>query len=197
MKKVMIISSMLFIGMMMINDLMAQTVDELRAERERKRVERSISQACDDDDQYMTDIGYATSADRDAAEADALVNCQRKLKLRLEQTVKGVVEDMSAKQELISTDAYDAITLRKINQGFQSVINKSISRTIKCYSDSKKNEKGQWEAEYNAKISVDEFIRESKAAIKEDAILRANVQMDNFEKEFREHLKNDQGTGNN
>jgi hypothetical protein len=196
MKKVMIISSMLFLGMM-LNNVMAQSTDDLRKERERQRVERSLKQACDDDDQYMTEIGYATSKDRDAAEADALVNCQRKLKLRLEQTVKGVVEDMSAKQELISTDAYDAITLRKINQGFQSVINKSISRTIKCYSDSWQNDKEQWEAEYNAKISVDEFIRESKAAIKEDAFLRANVQMDNFEKEFREHLKNDQGNGNN
>lgn len=189
MKKVMIISSMLFLGMM-LNNVMAQNTDDLRKKREQQRVERSLKQACDDDDQYMAEIGYATSADRDDAEASALVNCQEKLKLRLEQTVKGVVEDLAAKQELISQDAYDAIKLRKINQGFQSVINKSVSRTVKCYSDSWKNDKGQWEAEYNAKISVDEFIRETKAAIKEDAVLRANIQMDNFEKEFREQLKN-------
>ncbi len=188
----MIISSMLFLGMMMFNNVMAQTTDDLRKQREHQRVERSLKQACDDDDQYMAEIGYATSADKDDAEASALVNCQRKLKLRLEKTVKGVVEDLAAKQELISQDAYDAITLRKINQGFQSVIDKSISRTIKCYSDSWKNDKGQYEAEYNAKISVDEFIRETKAAIKEDAILRANIQMDNFEKEFREHLKSNE-----
>lgn len=190
MKKVMMISSMLFLGMVMFNNVMAQTADELRQKREKDRVEKSLKQACDDDDQYMAEIGYATSADRDDAEASALLNCQRKLKLRLEQTVKGVVEDLAAKQELVSQDAYDAITLRKINQGFQSVINKSVSRTIKCYSDSWKNDKGQYEAEYNAKISVDEFIRETKAGIKEDAVLRANIQMDNFEKEFREHLKN-------
>lgn len=191
MKKVMIISSMLLIGMM-LNNVMAQSTDDLRKKREQQRVERSLKQACDDDDQYMAEIGYATSADKDDAEASALVNCQRKLKLRLEQTVKGVVEDLAAKQELISQDAYDAITLRKINQGFQSVINKSVSRTIKCYSDSWPNEKGQYEAEYNAKISVEEFIRETKAAIKEDAALRANIQMDNFEKEFREHLKSNE-----
>ena len=187
----MIISSMLLIGMM-LNNVMAQSTDDLRQKREQQRVERSMKQACDDDDQYMTEIGYATSADKDDAEASALLNCQRKLKLRLEQTVKGVVEDLSAKQELVSQDAYDAITLRKINQGFQSVIDKSVSRTIKCYSDSWQNEKGQYEAEYNAKISVDEFIRETKAAIKEDAALRANIQMDNFEKEFREHLKSNE-----
>ncbi len=191
MKKVMILSSMLFLGMMMVNNAMAQTVDELRKQRERNRVERSLKQECVDDDQYMAEIGYATSGDRDHAEADALINCQRKLKLRLEQTVQGVVEDLSAKQELVSQDAYDAITLRKINEGFQSVINKTIGHTIKCYSDSWKNEKGGWDAEYNANISIEEFVRETKAAINEDAVLRANIQMDSFENTFREHLKNE------
>lgn len=191
MKKVFFIGSMLLFGMMMSNFVNAQSVDDLRKQRERNRVEKSLKQECEDDDQYMAEIGKATSATANGAETKALQNCQLKLKMRLEQTVKGVVEDMSHSQELESQDAFDAITLRKINAGFQSVINKSIGRTIKCYSDSWKNEKGQWEAEYNGKIAVEEFLKESKAAISEDATLRANIGFDAFEKEFRESLKND------
>lgn len=191
MKKVFFIGSMLLFGMMMSNFVNAQSVDDLRKQRERNRVEKSLKQECDDDDQYMAEIGKATSATANGAETRALQNCQQKLKMRLEQTVKGVVEDLSHSQELESQDAFDAITLRKINAGFQSVINKSIGRTIKCYSDSWKNEKGQWEAEYNGKIAVEEFLKESKAAISEDATLRANIGFDAFEKEFRESLKND------
>lgn len=191
MKKVFFIGSMLFFGMMMSNFVNAQSVDDLRKQRERNRVEKSLKQECEDDDQYMAEIGKATSATANGAETKALQNCQQKLKMRLEQTVKGVVEDLSHSQELESQDAFDAITLRKINAGFQSVINKSIGRTIKCYSDSWKNEKGQWEAEYNGKIAVEEFLKESKAAISEDATLRSNIGFDAFEKEFRESLKND------
>lgn len=191
MKKVFFIGSMLLFGMMMSNFVNAQSVDDLRKQRERNRVEKSLKQECEDDDQYMAEIGKATSATANGAETKALQNCQQKLKMRLEQTVKGVVEDLSHSQELESQDAFDAITLRKINAGFQSVINKSIGRTIKCYSDSWKNEKGQWEAEYNGKIAVEEFLKESKAAISEDATLRTNIGFDAFEKEFRESLKND------
>lgn len=189
MKKVFFIGSMLLCGMMMLNFANAQNADDLRKQRERNRVERSLQQECDDDDQYMAEIGKATSATANGAETRALQNCQQKLKMRLEQTVKGVVEDLSHSEELESAEAFDAITLRKINVGFQSVINKSIGRTIKCYSDSWKNEKGQWEAEYNGKIAIDEFLKEAKAAISEDATLRANIGFDAFEKEFRESLK--------
>ena len=192
MKKVMFIGAMLFCGMMMFNNLNAQSTDDLRKQRERNRVERSLKQECEDDDQDMAEIGKATSASANGAETRALQNCQQKLKMRLEQTVKGVVEDLSHSQELESTEAFDAVTLRKINTGFQSVINKSIGRTIKCYSDSWKNEKGQWEAEYNGKIAVEEFLKETKAAISEDAVLRANIGFDAFEEEFRKSLKEDE-----
>ncbi len=67
MKKVMILSSMLFLGMMMVNNAMAQTVDELRKQRERDRVERILKQEGVDDDQYISEIGYATSGDTDHA----------------------------------------------------------------------------------------------------------------------------------
>lgn len=187
----MISGVVLLLGMMFFNNASAQSTDDLRKQRERNRVERSLKQECEDDDQYMAEIGKATSATANGAETRALQNCQQKLKMRLEQTVKGVVEDLSHSQELESQDAFDAITLRKINAGFQSIINKSIGRTIKCYSDSWKNDRGQWEAEYNGKIAVDEFLKETKAAISEDAILRANIGFDAFEKEFRESLKND------
>lgn len=191
MKKVMVSGVVLLLGMMFFNNASAQSTDDLRKQRERNRVERSLKQECEDDDQYMAEIGKATSATANGAETRALQNCQQKLKMRLEQTVKGVIEDLSHSQELESQDAFDAITLRKINAGFQSIINKSIGRTIKCYSDSWKNDRGQWEAEYNGKIAVDEFLKETKAAISEDAILRANIGFDAFEKEFRESLKND------
>lgn len=191
MKKVVISGVVMLLGVLFFNNANAQSTDDLRKQRERNRVERSLKQECEDDDQYMAEIGKATSASANGAETRALQNCQQKLKMRLEQTVKGVVEDLSHSQELESQDAFDAITLRKINTGFQSVINKSIGRTIKCYSDSWKNEKGQWEAEYNGKIAIEEFLKETKAAISQDAALRANIGFDAFEKEFRESLKND------
>ena len=191
MKKVFFIGSMLLCGMIMFNNVNAQSTEDLRKQRERNRVERSLQQECNDDDQYMAEIGKATSATANGAETQALLNCQQKLKMRLEQTVKGVVEDLSHNENLESAEAFDAITLRKINAGFQSIINKSIGRTIKCYSDSWKNEKGQWEAEYNGKIAVEEFLKEAEAAISEDATLRANIGFDAFEKEFRESLESE------
>ena len=191
MKKVYFIGSMLLCGMIMFNNVNAQSTEDLRKQRERNRVERSLQQECNDDDQYMAEIGKATSATANGAETQALLNCQQKLKMRLEQTVKGVVEDLSHNENLESAEAFDAITLRKINAGFQSIINKSIGRTIKCYSDSWKNEKGQWEAEYNGKIAVEEFLKEAEAAISEDATLRANIGFDAFEKEFRESLESE------
>lgn len=190
MKKVMFIGAMLLCGMMMFNYANAQSLDEMRRQREENRVKKTLKNACDDDDQYMAELGKATSATAHGAERQALLNAQQLLKMRLEQTVQGVIEDMTHDNQLESQEAFDAITLRKINTGFQSVINKSIGRTIKCYSDSYQNEKGQWYAEYNAKISIDEFIKESKATIREDALLRANIGMDDFESRFREHLSN-------
>lgn len=191
MKKVSYFSFLLLCSMMVFNNVNAQSTDDLRKQRERNRVERSLKQECEDDDQYMAEIGKATSATANSAETQALLNCQQKLKLRLEQTVKGIVEDLSHSEELESTEAFDAITLRKINTGFQGIINKSIGHLIKCYSDSWKNDKGQWEAEYNGKIAIDEFLKEAKSAISEDATLRANIGFDAFEKEFRESLKSE------
>lgn len=167
----------------------AQSVRELRELREKQRVEKSLSRACEDDDQYMAELGKATWSTANGAETRALQNAQQRLKMRLEQTVKAVIEDLSHSSDLETADAWDAVTIRKVNTGFQSVINKSIGHTTKCYSDSWQNDKGQWEAEYNCKIAIEEFIKSAEAAISNDAVMRANVGIDQFEGSFREHLK--------
>jgi len=186
----MFIGAMLMAGMMAFNSANAQSVDEIWDELNTRDFKDALKDRCKDDDQYMAEVGKATSATAHGAERQALLNCQQLLKMRLEQTVKGVVEDLTHDEQMESPEAYDAITLRKINTGFQSVIEKSIGRTIKCYSVSRRNEKGQYEARYNGKIAIEEFVKEAKSTISQDALLRANIGLNEFEQSFREHLKN-------
>ena len=195
MKKVFFIGAMMLFGTMMFNTVYAQTPEQkaelakLRGQRQINQAKRNVEATCYDDDKYMAEIGYADGmANRDLAIKNALANCQRSLKLRLEQVVKGVIDDFSSRTELSSDGKITDAELRDLDNGFHSVINKSIGRTIKCYSDVQKNQKGSFDAEYNAKISIDEFIKECETVVESDATLRVKTNMDAFRASFRENF---------
>lgn len=196
MKKVMFIGAAMLLGMMTINTVSAQTPEQ-RAEMEKLRGERMINQAkhnvkatCYDDDEYMAEIGYADNmATRDLAQKNALANCQRALKSRLEQVVKGVLQDFSSRAELSSGANITDGELRELNQGFTSVIDKSIKHTIKCYSDVIKNDKGTFDGEYNAKIAIEEFVKECEDVVENDAKLAAKVNLKEFKKSFKDNFE--------
>lgn len=191
----MFIGAALLLGMMTINNLSAQTPEQ-QAEIKKLRGQRMINQAkhnvqatCYDDDAYMAEIGYADGmATRDLALKNALANCQRSLKARLEQVVKGVIEDFSSRAELSSGGEITDGELRELNQGFRSVIDKSIGRTIKCYSDVNPNDKGKFDGEYNAKISIEEFVKECEGVVENDATLSSKINLMEFKKSFKENF---------
>lgn len=200
MKKTLFFGAAMLLGLMTFNTVSAQTPEQqaqlqkLRGERMLKQAERNINATCYDDDQYMAEIGFADNmATRDLAQKNALANCQRALKSRLEQVVKGVLEDFSGRAELSSGEKITDGEFRTLNQGFTSVIEKTISHTTKCYSDVHRNEKGSFDGEYNAKISIDEFVKKCEDVIENEATIAAkyghNKIMETFQNNFEKNKK--------
>lgn len=197
----MFIGAAMLLGMMTLNTVSAQTPEQqaklqkLRGERMLKQAERNVDATCYDDDEYMAEIGYADNmATRDLAQKNALANCQRALKTRLEQVVKGVIQDFSSRAELSSGAKITDGELREMNQGFNSVIEKSISHTTKCYSDVVKNDKGSFDGEYNAKIAIAEFVKKCEDVVENDATLAAKVNLKAFRESFKENFEENKKT---
>lgn len=185
----------MLLGMMSFNSVNAQTEEELLQQLRTDRLKNAIASQCYDDEEFMAEIGYADGmANRNLAQKNALANCQSLLKMRLEQVVQGVMEDFSSRTELSSGATFTDAELRDLNVGFHSVIEKSIGRTIKCYSTVQKNEKGTFDGVYNAKISIDEFVKKCEDVIDQDAALRAKTNLGEFKDSMKENFKKNEKT---
>lgn len=157
MKKVMIISSMLFLGMMMFNsNVMAQSFeDELETmdqERARECWKNNLGE-------YMYAKGYSDkySSSENIARQSALEDCRRDLTERIEQILDGAIVEAYEKQGL-SVDNDEANARKsEIKEVFNRSLKKSLGIMDRCYVSIKTDEKGNFKCTYYGRLPKAEF----------------------------------------
>lgn len=162
MKKVMIISSMLFIGMMMFNNVVAQNDDDFLNELD--KLEQEGARECwkHDLQTYMYAKGYSDEkcSSKSVARQSALEDCRRDLTERIEQVLDGAIKEAYEKQG-ISLDSEEANARKsEIKSVFEESLKKSLGILDRCYVSIRwDKEKGNYSCIYYGRLPKAEFKR--------------------------------------
>lgn len=160
MKKVMIISSMLFIGMMMFNNVVAQNDDDFLNELD--KLEQEGARECwkHDLQTYMYAKGYSDEkcSSKSVARQSALEDCRRDLTERIEQVLDGAIKEAYEKQG-ISLDSEEANARKsEIKSVFERSLKKSLGILDRCYVSIRwDKEKGNYSCIYYGRLPKAEF----------------------------------------
>lgn len=193
MKKILLIGSMLLCSMMMFNNVNAQNTGKERADRLRKiqnkvddNTESNIDNlgGCVDSDEWMTGEGYGESAKNpQIAKNHAVAAAQQNLTEKMEAYVENVAEALTYSETNEATEDMYASTLKN---RFRQVTKAMRGRIRECYSIPDKDDRGKYTCEYKVVISLAAVNQAMKDAIANDAKLRAQTKMEEFDQKADE-----------